>query len=121
MEKAYAQALNNALRNGTSEDALIKSLLAHLAEAGRMKLLPKILSELKALNARTKSIDATVEVASEKEANDALLAAKARGIEATTARVNPSLITGWRARKGSVLIDQSAKRALIDLYRRITS
>jgi hypothetical protein len=62
-----------------------------------------------------------VEVAHQKDAAHALKEAKEFGIEAEHAHVNASLLAGWRGRKGGILIDRSAKRALIDLYRTITS
>ena len=121
MEKAYAQALLNALQKGTSEDELVSSLTKHLKAVGRMKLLPAILRELVMLRARTRTLGATLEVASESAKSEALSQAKAEGIDAKDAVVNPLLISGWRAREGGRLIDRSGKRALIDIYRRITS
>ena len=121
MEKAYAQALVNVLQKGTNEDEAISSLMAHLKEAGRLKLLPAILRELRTLNARTQVLDAAVEVATEAESASALSAAASEGISARKATINPLLIRGWRAREGGRLIDRSGKRALIDIYRRITS
>lgn len=121
MEKAYAQALQSALAKGASEDAVADSLIAHLKEAGRLKLLPKILRELTNLRARSQTVAARVEVASDAEAASALKEAEALGIHAKEAVVNTALIRGWRARLGSTLVDRSAKRALIDLYRRIAS
>lgn len=121
MEKAYAQALTNVLAKGSSEDEVVSSLIKHLKQAGRMKLLPAILRELVVLKARTTTLGATVEVATEAGKADALKEAKEAGIEASSAIVNPSLVSGWRAREGGRLIDRSGKRALIDIYRRITS
>lgn len=121
MEKAYAQALVNVLKTGVKEDEAVSSLINHLKEAGRVKLLPAILRELRTLGARTQVLEASVEVASEAEGKAALSAAASEGITATEASVNPLLISGWRAREGGRLIDRSGKRALIDIYRRITS
>lgn len=121
MEKVYAQALINTLRNGAKEDDAVSSLVRHLKEAGRLKLLPAILRELETLGARDKTLSASVEVASEADAAQALREASAEGIAADAATVNPLLISGWRAREGGRLIDRSGKRALIDIYRRITS
>ncbi|HYE23211.1 MAG TPA: F0F1 ATP synthase subunit delta [Candidatus Paceibacterota bacterium] len=121
MEKTYAQALNNALQNGKKEDELVSWLLTHLKAEGRTKLLPAIVRELKALQARTKTLGATVEVALEADKATALTEARAEGIDATEVTVNPNLISGWRAREGGRLIDRSGKRALVDIYRRITS
>ena len=121
MEKEYAQALAQSIARGTDEAKLVDGLMAHLKEEGRMKLLPGILRELKRLDARTRTLAPTIEVSSEEEAAEALKEANDAGINATQIVVNPSLIRGWRAREGSVLVDRSAKQALVDLYQKITN
>lgn len=121
MEKQYAHALFNlAQAPGAHAAEIVKKLRTHLKESGREKLLPRILRELRRIEARTKSLDEILEVASTHEKPQAQRAAKEYGIT-EHAQVNPSLITGWRARKGSRIIDRSGKRALLDLYRRIVS
>jgi len=97
------------------------ALMKHLKDAGRLKLLPGILRSLRAEQQQSESRSAVLEVASEQEKAGAIREAKAMGIDAQTVRINPDLISGWRVRHDSVLIDHSAKRSLIDLYRRITS
>lgn len=121
MERAYAQAIKAQVSKGADESALFSNLIAHLKAKGRVKLLPKILAELRSQEARTRSTEATLEVASEKESENALKAARDLGFDAAKADVNPTLITGWRVRKGGTLVDASGKRTLLDLYRRITS
>ncbi len=118
----YADALTHAAGSeGADEAKLVSGLIAHLKESGRMKLLPGILLELKRAAARRATLAPSVEAASEGEAKGALAAAAAAGIHAKEVRVNPSLISGWRARGGGTLIDQSGKQALVDLYRHITN
>ncbi len=121
MEKEYAHALARSLSQGTDEAKLVDGLMKHLKEEGRMKLLPGILRELKALEARKDALAPSIEVASEDEREAAIAGARAMGIETNSVTVNPSLIRGWRARSGSALIDRSAKHALADLYQRITN
>lgn len=121
MEETYAHAIHNALKKGKNEDELVSSLMKHLKAEGRMKLLPAILRSLRTLQARTATLGASVEVATESGKAKALAEAKAEGIDAKDAVVNESLISGWRAREGGRLIDRSGKRALVDIYRRITS
>lgn len=121
MEREYAQALVRSLKAGTSEESLVTGLVKHLKEEGRTKLLPGILRELKSMQAREAKLLPSVEVASESEAATALKEANAAGIDAKEAHVNPSLIRGWRARANGILVDRSAKRALTDLYQRITN
>jgi F0F1-type ATP synthase delta subunit len=121
MQKEYAFALSRQVAHGADEETLVRNLVAHLGASGRMKLLPGILRELRALEARQEKLAPSVEAASEGEKSAALAAASAAGISAASASVNPSLIRGWRARSGSALVDRSAKQALVDLYQRITN
>jgi F0F1-type ATP synthase delta subunit len=122
MEKLYAKAIDElAHQEGANAKKLAAQLQEHLRETGRTKLLPRILRELKVLEARREKLAPSVEVASEKEAASALAAAKAAGVVATEARVNHSLIRGWRATSGGMLVDRSAKRGLIELYRNVTN
>jgi F0F1-type ATP synthase delta subunit len=122
MDKLYAKALDDlAHRDGANVKKLVADLTSHLKETGRTKLLPGILRQLKVIEARRAKLAPSVEVASEKESAHALKEAAARGISASKAQVNHALIKGWRARSGGTLIDKSAKRGLIDIYRNVTS
>ncbi len=122
MEKLYAQALDElALREGSDTKKLVAELMKHLEVTGRTKLLPGILRNLKTIEARRAKLAPRVEVADEKDAHAAIAAAKLEGIEVEKAHVNPALIKGWRARSGGTLIDRSAKRGLIDIYRKVTN
>jgi len=103
------------------EKKIVATLVQHLEETGRTKLLPRIARELAILEARRAKLAPQVEVASEGEAHTALAEAKAAGIEVSKATVNHALIKGWRARNGGTLIDKSAKRGLIDIYRNVTN
>ena len=119
METAYATAIQKQLRLGVPEQELVSALVAQLKAKGRLKLLPAIRRELiRLMNQEQKPL---VEVAHKDDSTEALKQASLAGITATHATVNPSLIRGWRAREGSQLVDRSGKRALVDLYRRITA
>jgi hypothetical protein len=74
-----------------------EKLIEHLKRTGRMKLLPRVLRELKRQEERK------VKLAPKKE----------------TAKENPALISGWRELKDGKLTDKTGKRALIDIYQRI--
>lgn len=115
----YAKALHRLSKADKDEAKLAENLVAHLRARGGLKLLPGILTELRAYEARLRKVAPQVEAASEKEAHAALVEAKKFGIEAKRAEINPSLIRGWRARSGGTSVDHSGKRALIDLYRNI--
>ncbi len=120
--RAYAEALYElSNKKGVSPATLVQNLVHSLTNSGRMKLLPHILRELRILDARYESLGSTVEVAHKEDSAHALKSAKTAGIDADTAVVNPSLIRGWRAKKGGLLVDASGKRHLIELYRNITA
>ena len=122
MQKLYAKALDQlSHQEGADAKALVATLVQHLEESGRTKLLPRILRELKVLEARQAKLAPQLEVASEAEESAAIKSAKEQGIEVTKATVNHALIKGWRARQGGTLIDTSAKRGLIDIYRNVTN
>jgi F0F1-type ATP synthase delta subunit len=122
MEKLYAKAIDDLIHHQAGDaKKVVAALVAQLKTSGRTKLLPGIVRELKVLEARREKSALTLEVASEKESAAALAAAHAAGIEVTKAHVNHALIKGWRVRGGGLLIDKSAKRSLIDLYRKVTS
>ena len=101
-------------------DAAVTKLIVHLKSAGRMNMLPKIARELRRVASRRQALRPRVEVASEKESSAALAAASALGITARHATVNPSLIRGWRAQSAGTLVDRSAKRALAQIYQKVT-
>ncbi|MEK7602236.1 MAG: F0F1 ATP synthase subunit delta [Patescibacteria group bacterium] len=122
MEKLYAKALTQlAHSEGADTKKLVEQLVKELTASGRTKLLPEILRELRVLEAKEAKRAPSVEVAHEKESTEALAEAKKLGIEVSKAHVNHALISGWRARSGGTLIDRSAKRGLIDLYRKVTN
>jgi F0F1-type ATP synthase delta subunit len=108
------------IEDKAASDAAVTKLIMHLKSTGRMKMLPQIARELRKVAARRSALRPRVEVAHEKEAAAALRAAAHAGIVAPHAIVNPGLIHGWRARSGDVLIDRSAKRALLTIYQNVT-
>jgi hypothetical protein len=98
----------------------IKKLIVHLKSAGRVKMLGQIARKLRTIDARRRALAPVVEVASEREAARALKDAAAHGIVAKKARVNHSLIKGYRARSRGALVDRSAKAALVRIYQNVT-
>ncbi len=102
-------------------DAAVTKLMLHLKSMGRMKMLPTIARELRKIAARRHARRPHVEVAHQKESAAALLAAAREGIVAQHTEVNHDLIHGWRARSGDKLVDHSAKRALLDIYQKVTT
>jgi F0F1-type ATP synthase delta subunit len=102
-------------------DAAMTKLIGHLKSVGHMNMLPQLLREVRTIAARRRALSAMVEVAHEKDAPAALRAAAEAGIAVKKASINPTLIHGWRARKGDVLLDHSAKRALLSIYQKVIS
>ncbi len=126
MTEQYAQAIWNMSQSEHADaKKIVARISAHLKETGRLKLLPQILVELKKIEARHSKAVSTVEVASEREAPEALRAAAKFGITATKATVNDSLISGWRAfgkvNGKETLVDHTSKRSLLELYHAITN
>ncbi len=123
MMDSYTRVLELAAESKdekVAEEAVHK-LIAHLKSAGRIKMLPQIVSELRMIAARRRALKPHLEVASEQETAAARKEAAVLGIEADTVQITPSLISGWRARANGKLIDRSGKRALIDIYQKVTS
>jgi F0F1-type ATP synthase delta subunit len=122
MEKQYAQAIATMSRTkGHSDDVLVSALVNHLRSRGRSKLLPGILRELKHEQARNEKLAPMLEVATEGEEAAAKAFLVKECVEIKKVEVNPSLIQGWRARANGFLWDHSAKRALTDIYKKITN
>jgi F0F1-type ATP synthase delta subunit len=120
MEKTYAKVMwKLSHQDGADLDALVARLIEQLQSRGRMKLLPRILAELKKLEAGSGDATSFIEVATEKEKAAATAFANDLGIK-TDVVVNSSLISGWRVLGKCTLTDRSGKRALIDIYRSIT-
>ncbi len=122
MEKEYAQAIASMSRSaGPDVATLVNGLVKHLKASGRMKLLPGIVRELKRENSRKEKLAPVLEVASTTEEAGAKAILSKEGIVIEKTIVNPSLIRGWRARANGLLWDHSAKRALTDIYKKITN
>lgn len=76
----------------------IESIIAHLKRTGRMKLLPRVLREVK-----------------ENEQRERLTAPRTE-----TAKENPALISGFRTIENGILTDRTGKRALLEIYQNVT-
>lgn len=120
MEKQYAEAIYRSSQQGTDPDVLMRTLSEHLRSRGRLKLLPRILRELKRLHARRSRSKDRIEIAGEQYRSEAIDTARSLGMAAEPVIV-PDLVSGWRAFGKGSMIDRSGKRALLDLYRSITA
>lgn len=117
MEALYATVVEKLHKEGQTN--VVESLVAHLKRHGRLKLLPRILTKLKAHASRSQLDTPVLEVAREQDTASALKAAQSEGLTVADTIVNPTLIRGWRVRSRSALVDRSGKRGLIDLYQNI--
>jgi hypothetical protein len=75
------------------------AFLGHLKKTGRLKLLPQVLMELKREEAHAKKLAPRTE----------------------TAKEHPVLVSGSRTIENGILTDTTGKRALLEIYKKITS
>ncbi len=120
MDRYAAKIAELAQLDESRAMAAVEKLIGELKARGEEKQLVELLRELKTAFARHAALAPVVEVGRKEDEAAALRAAHESGITAKHAVVNPSLIRGWRARSGGTLVDRSGKRALIDLYRKVT-
>jgi|SRR6185312_6441163 len=125
MEQAYAQALWQMIESGMEPKKALHALVETLKSHGREALLPRIsraFSRLAERETRKKAI--IVSVAREKDAHGATREAKrvldeigadAKDIEV---KIDESLIGGWRLEGKGILVDNSFKKSLLDMYNR---
>ena len=73
------------------------AFIAHVKRTGQMKLLPRVLRELRIEEARRKRLSYKKE----------------------TAKEHSSLISGWRTLENGILTDHTGKSALLDIYKNI--
>lgn len=126
MKQAYITALTNSLLSGLVPEVALSNVKALLSRKGHMRLWPQILRATKrVLEARLKSHIPQVRVAKEGDISEAKIksALALLGVaesEAYTKVVDATLVGGFTARFKGKLIDQSYKRALVNLYLNIT-
>ncbi len=120
LAKKYSSVLARASdAKNIDNQEVVEKLVAHLKETGRLKLLPDIMRSLKEIRFRKLVNSPRVEVSREEDITEALAGAASAGVQAEVAVINKSLVRGWRVRTSSILVDYSAKRALLELYRNI--
>ena len=116
----YADALVAMVARGTTPAHAVKSLVAHLELRGHKRLLKR----LGPLLARRVLIEersgVMVEVAHESDAAHAKKEAVLfSGDMHIAVREEPSIIGGWRMVSKNMLVDNTHKRHLLDIYKRI--
>lgn len=128
METAYAQALWKMVEGGMNPAKAVRALQETLKTHGREALLPRIASAFARIAEReTKRSDVVLTVAREKDERRAHKEAKEllshMGVEVKDLKtqIDDTLIGGWRLEGRETLTDVSYKKALLDLYTRVTS
>jgi F0F1-type ATP synthase delta subunit len=125
MKQAYVTALISELESGQAADLVLSRLKELLARKGHTKLWPQILRmTMRVLSAKQAAMTPHVTVAKAgtvtvAELNAALTALGAASA-AYTESVDQNLIGGFTVFYKDTLLDASYKRALMDLYRRLT-
>ncbi len=118
LAKEYAQILRELPQDRKHED----HFFAILKRRGHEKLLPAILSAYERILAKeSKTAKEVVVVAHEKEGVKAKAHAEKFGAVDPTVRVDHTIVGGWRYMGKSTLVDHTYKRALLDLYRKMTA
>jgi F0F1-type ATP synthase delta subunit len=125
MEQAYAQALWEVIRKGTSPKQAVDALREALAARGRTALLPRIARAFARIAARDEEKNGVVlSIARAEDERKAKAAAKdvlaELGVKPAevVVRTDDSLIGGWRLEGRERLVDASWKTALVSIYNR---
>lgn len=126
MEQQYAQALWKMAEGGTSPHKAVASLKEVLEKHGRLALLPRIGRAFARLADREVSKSALVltvarekdERHAHKEVKEILASMDARTDDLKT-QVDDSIIGGWRLEGRGMLVDNSYKNRLLELYNRV--
>ncbi len=125
MKHAYVTALVEKILSGTPVEEALARTKATLAAHGHSRLWSQVLkAAARLLEAKLKSHVPQVTLAKEGSASEAAIAAALAKIGASASEyrrtVDSTLIGGMTARFKGMVLDQSHKRVLVDLYRRIT-
>jgi F0F1-type ATP synthase delta subunit len=114
----YAHILETLPQDHSGADRFI----SFLKRRGHLKLLPAILSAYARLEAKSAKVATDViVVARDADQESAKIAAAKYGAHNAKLVVDHSVIGGWRFTGKSLLVDRTYKRALLDLYRTMTS
>ena len=118
--KLYAKALKEVLSEGFNVDKAIANFIAMLKRRGALRLLPKIALEFESIEKRTEAYKPTLSVARD---SDFAKAVNDAGVDKSSVakNVDETLIGGYKIEQNGTLVDTSYKRALLDIYRKITN
>lgn len=124
MKQAYITAIVDSLLTTKDVETVLKNVTALLEKKGHVRLWPAVLrGVLRDLEKRSNEIVPHVVVAKEAGANDETIKQALMTLGATSTPntvVDSTLIGGFLVQYKDRMIDASYKRALIDLYRKVT-
>lgn len=123
MENGYAQALYKAITGGIAPKKAIEALHAQLVRENRAGLMPHIARAFARVAQREHAKDRSVLfVAREHDASHAAHeAGKYAEMKDHDTVVDSTLIGGWRLEHKDVLVDNSYKAHLLDIFNRVTA
>ena len=125
MKQAYITALTSALLSTKDVESVLKSTYALLEEKGHLRLWPSVLKGVvRTLEKQEVGKIPQVTVATEgslnvSELKKALTELSIEETETTTV-VDPSIIGGFIIQHQDKMLDRSYKRALVEIYRKVT-
>jgi F0F1-type ATP synthase delta subunit len=125
MKQAYITALTDSLLATENVDEVLVRTEALLAQKGHTRLWPAVLRGV-VVELEKRVIDETPEVTVAKEGGldkaklAEVLAALKVQTEVVKTVVDPSLIGGFTLQYRDTVVDKSYKRALLDIYRKVT-
>lgn len=123
LAKEYARAIYEVRQEGrTNENELIGSVVAALSRRRHEKLLPRIAEEYGRIEKEAGKDSILIRAASEQEAHKGLSKLRELGItDAARMQGDPKVVKGYVLEGKDFRYDASARRALVDLYKRLTA
>lgn len=122
MERAYAQALWIKIKAGEKPSHAIQALYRVLTTQGRTALIPKISRAFERIALRDNAQHAmtlTIADSAHERTAKAHMASMMDSAPSVTTVVDSSVIGGWRLEGDGLLLDNTHKKHLTELYRRI--
>ncbi len=127
MEKVYAQALWQLVKNGMDAKVAVHAIHDRLEKEGRVILMPRVAHAFERIAQReARKTDYTLSVAREQDLAHAKKEMKALtgdldiDVDNLKTQVDDTLIGGWRLEGNEKLVDASHKKQLLDLYNSVT-
>lgn len=123
LAKEYARAIYEVRTAGRTNDGeLIGSIVAALSRRRHQMLMPRIAEEYARTEQEAGKDAILIRAASEQEAHKGLSKLRDLGYEGTARMlVDPKVVKGYVLEGKDFRYDASARRALIDLYKKLTA